>query len=262
MCCRVCRPCRRSSCCCSASSVVVERAQIGVHRHLRVHHDVALGGQVHDEIRAQPAPVGAGHADLRDEVDVLGHVRGRHAVAQLHLAPRAADLRALERARRASRSGRAGARPPRSSTRTSAAPARASSAGRAPARDLVADALEVLAIGSSARLISSVRFPSSPAAVARSASRCAAASCSTCSETCRSASAEIAFICSASCSRLPADERDLLVGGGAQVGELPLVGLDRGAPPRNEDAARAPQRRRETRRETACVGMWAFLARS
>ena len=59
------------------------------------------------------------------------------------------------------------------------------------------------AIGSSDRRISSVRLPSSPAAVARSASRCAAASRSTCSETCRSVSPEIAFICAASCSRLP-----------------------------------------------------------
>mgnify|MGYP003286374413 CR=1 FL=1 len=32
-----------------------------------------------------------------DEVDVLGHVRRRDAVAQLHLAPRPADLRALQR---------------------------------------------------------------------------------------------------------------------------------------------------------------------
>jgi len=75
----------------------LERAQIGVHRHLRVHHDVALGGQVHQQIRTQAAPVGAGHAHLGDEVHVLGHVRRRHAVAQLHLPPRAADLRALER---------------------------------------------------------------------------------------------------------------------------------------------------------------------
>ena len=74
----------------------LERAQVGVHRHLRVDHDVALRRQVHDQIGAQPAPVGVAHADLRDEVDVLGHVRRRDAVAQLHLAPRAADLRALE----------------------------------------------------------------------------------------------------------------------------------------------------------------------
>jgi hypothetical protein len=60
------------------------------------------------------------------------------------------------------------------------------------------------AIGSSDRLISSVRRPSSPSAVARSASRCAVASFSTCSVTWRSASAEIAFICSANCARLPA----------------------------------------------------------
>ena len=50
-----------------------------------------------DEIRALSASVGAAHAHLGDEVDVLGHIRGCHAVVQLHLAPRPADLRALER---------------------------------------------------------------------------------------------------------------------------------------------------------------------
>ena len=97
MCWRVCRPCCRSSSCCAGLVGRLERAQIGVHRHLRVHHDVALGRQVHEQIGAQPAPVGVAHAHLGDEVHVLGHVRRRHAVAQLHLAPRAADLRPLER---------------------------------------------------------------------------------------------------------------------------------------------------------------------
>ena len=50
-----------------------------------------------DEVGAQPAAVRAGHADLGREVHVLGHVGGLDAVAQLHLTPRAADLRALER---------------------------------------------------------------------------------------------------------------------------------------------------------------------
>ena len=97
MCCRVWRPCCRSSACCSASSVVSSAAQIRVHRHLRVHHDVAIGRQVNDEVRAQPAAVRAAHGDLRHEIHVLGHVGRRDAVAQLHLSPRTADLRALER---------------------------------------------------------------------------------------------------------------------------------------------------------------------
>ena len=134
---------------------------------------------------------------------MLGHVRRRHAVAQLHLAPRAADLRALERGdQRPGLVAQAADLGAHRLEHLPHLPVRRPPVLLQP-RDLVADALEVLRDRIQAPLDLLRALPELPAAVARSASRCAAASFSTCSETCRSASEEIAFICSANCSRLP-----------------------------------------------------------
>ena len=206
MCWRVWRPCCRGVLLLGLVGRL-ERAQVGVHRHLRVHHDVPLGGQVHDQVGAQPAAVGA--------VTLTWETKSTCSV----MFAAATQLRSCISPHAPRTCGRLSAdtsvpvwsrRRPTSALIDSNICRVCPCVVRRSCSSLATCSLtrrRFCAIGSRLRLISSVRFPSSPAAVARSASRRAFASFSTCSEIWRSVSEEIAFICLANCSRLPRPAR-------------------------------------------------------
>jgi hypothetical protein len=70
--------------------------QVRVQRRLRVHHDVPAAVELHHQVGALPAVVGADR-DLLGEVAVLEHAGRLHHAAQLLLAPPAAHRRRAQR---------------------------------------------------------------------------------------------------------------------------------------------------------------------
>jgi hypothetical protein len=173
-----------------------------VERGLGVHHHELAARQAHEDVRTQSPVVGV-HGGLGGEVAVLNHAGHLDDVAKLDLAPRAAGRRASQR----------GAEAPGLLGQTvHAGEQRTQRLAQAPVglATLLLDWSTLPSIwpslspiGSTIRLISSVRLPSSPAARSWSARRWAAISRVSASPVSLRTPAETAWTSRRSCSRSP-----------------------------------------------------------
>ena len=81
----------------SSSSAVSNASRYACERNLRVDDDRLAAGDPDDEVGSQQLAVGVARRGLGDEVAVLEHARELDHVAQLRLAPAAADVRRAQR---------------------------------------------------------------------------------------------------------------------------------------------------------------------